>query len=164
MANLRTFLGLGNFHTDFDAFEHFFGLSSLQKGVFSSTELLPYSMQHITMAIFLVILRNSAFPSDKPNLPFDARTKFNPEITKPLDFFHFSSKSRRNFELFKLPSNFYSRAEKKRVAQPFSLLTRGNGSPVVGPCRRNRENIHGNRGSALLLLVPLRCSIMVVCE
>lgn len=48
MANLRTFLGLGDFHTDFAAFEHFFGLSSLQKGVFSSTELLPYSMQHIT--------------------------------------------------------------------------------------------------------------------
>lgn len=69
MANLRTFLGVWDFCTKFAAFEHFFGLSSLSKGVFSSTELFPYSMQHITTAIFLVILRNSVFPADKPNLP-----------------------------------------------------------------------------------------------
>lgn len=106
MANLRTFLGVWDFCTEFAAFEHFFGLSSLSKGVFSSTELFPYSMQHITTAIFLVILRNYVFPADKPNLPR------HPSFSKPRNhqttrLFHFSSKSRRNFELFKLPPNFF---------------------------------------------------------
>lgn len=34
MANLRTFLGLGNFHTDLAAFEHFLGCLHYRKGCF----------------------------------------------------------------------------------------------------------------------------------
>lgn len=86
MANLKTFLGFGNFNTDFAAFRHFFGCLHLE--AFSSTELFSYFVQHITTVIFLVILRNSAFPTEKPNLS-RCPSNSDPEITKPFDFFHF---------------------------------------------------------------------------
>lgn len=89
MAELRTFLGWTNFHTDF-SFLHTHTLSrsfALSTGVFSSTKLFPYSMLHLTTVIFLAILRNSAFvPSEEPATPV--------EIIKPKNhstFFTFSA-------------------------------------------------------------------------
>lgn len=164
MANLKTFLGFGNFNTDFAAFRHFFGCLHLE--AFSSTELFSYFVQHITTVIFLVILRNSAFPTEKPNLP-RCPSNSDPEITKPFDFFHFFSKSRRNFELLKLPTNFIP--HRKRVAKtrtkPVTLrktirLVLPETVPVRVLCRRTtRKSTLSRIGSALLLY-----AIMVVCE